>query len=153
VKADDPQLPQVIELLHAYEAIPGPLAGGIDPMTRLTEQLYRMTAGLCVDGCPACLHRSSTLMPDTQMIHALSRNLLERYREFVLQPLTITVGPGDAFPSPLAITRRTHAHGWCRILVHPARYEALRPAAVAAGFDGAAFDPLLKAVVLSRRES
>lgn len=46
---------------------------------RLADQIYRLSARLCVDGCPACVHRPSDLMSEGLMESSTSRTLLQRY--------------------------------------------------------------------------
>jgi hypothetical protein len=145
-------VPAIRQLLQAYRAIPGPLAAGLDPLDRLADQVYRLSAALCVDGCPACLQRGSTLMPEAQAAAAISRDLLARYREFVLEPLTITVTTADAVPSLPEIRTRLSQFGACRVLISPAAYDLARPVLNEAGLPQGQYDPVLNQVVIYCRE-
>jgi ATP-dependent helicase YprA (DUF1998 family) len=53
----------------------------LSPEGRLADQVYRISARLCVDGCQACVHQSSDLMSDTLVEASTSRNLLRRFVE------------------------------------------------------------------------
>ena len=46
---------------------------------RLADQVYRLGARLCLDGCRACVHQSSELMSDSLVEASVSRRLLERF--------------------------------------------------------------------------
>ncbi len=49
------------------------------PSSRLAEQVLRIAAPLCSDGCRACVHQHSDLMGDGPMRSSTSRTLLERF--------------------------------------------------------------------------
>jgi hypothetical protein len=142
-------VPNLEGLLAAYGKLTAGLAGSAPSAeARLADQVYRLSASLCVDGCRACLHRGSALMPDAQASAAVSRDLLHRYREFVLGPLTISVSQ-DLPAEAVAQTILTE-QGTCRLLVAPGRYDALAAELSRRGFARGAFDPLLRAVVCAR---
>jgi hypothetical protein len=112
---------------------------------RLADQVFRLSASLCVDGCRACLHRTSALMTDAQTASAVSRDLLQRYREFALEPLTLRVGSSP--PQHAEVQRILAEQGTCRLLIEPARYDALRPRLEQLHFGEGAFDPCLRVIV------
>jgi hypothetical protein len=136
-------------LLAAYEKLTAGL-GDRAPSAeaRLADQVYRLSASLCVDGCRACLHRGSALMPDAQTAAAVSRDLLHRYREFVLEPLTLSVSQDP--PAEAVVQKILTEQGTCRLLVAPSRYDALEAELSRRRFVQGAFDPLLRAVVCIR---
>jgi hypothetical protein len=53
----------------------------LSPEGRLSDQVYRISARLCVDGCQACVHQASDLMSDTLVEASTSRSLLRRFVE------------------------------------------------------------------------
>lgn len=72
-------------LLGAYGALDeGLQEEGLSAAGRLADQVYRLSARLCVDGCPACVHRPSDLMSEGLMEASTSRTLLSR---FLCEPL------------------------------------------------------------------
>jgi hypothetical protein len=79
--ADTPWLRQ---LLAAYanqeEAVTDET---LAPEGRLAELVYRVGARLCEDGCQACVHSGSGLMPDDLAEAVTSRSVLERFGAFV----------------------------------------------------------------------
>ncbi|WNG26291.1 DEAD/DEAH box helicase [Cystobacter fuscus] len=79
-----PEVSRWRELLTAYQGVEDALSeGSLSPEARLAEQVYRLSARLCVDGCPACLHLGSDLMDDQLAEASTSRTLLERFGSFV----------------------------------------------------------------------
>jgi hypothetical protein len=80
-----PDMPRWRELLAAYRELAASGAvteGSLAPESRLAEQVYRVSARLCIDGCPACLHLGSDLMDDQLAEATTSRVLLERFGIF-----------------------------------------------------------------------
>jgi hypothetical protein len=70
-------------LLTAYEGLEdASQEGSLSAGARLADQVYRLGAHLCVDGCQACVHQSSDLMSDTMAEAATSRRLLQRFLAF-----------------------------------------------------------------------
>ncbi len=67
-------------LLTAYsgmeDAVPGESLG---PEARLADQVFRIGARLCVDGCRACVHQGSDLMSDSLAEVSVSRRVLQRF--------------------------------------------------------------------------
>jgi hypothetical protein len=55
----------------------------LSPEGRLAELVFRLGARLCEDGCQACIHTGSDLMPDELAEAATSRGLLERFGAFL----------------------------------------------------------------------
>jgi hypothetical protein len=53
--------------------------GSLSAAARLADQVYRLGAHLCVDGCQACVHWPSDLMSDTMTEASTSRRLLQRF--------------------------------------------------------------------------
>jgi hypothetical protein len=145
--ADD--VPALAGLLAAYEKLTAGLRDGTPSAeARLADQVYRLSSSLCVDGCRACLHRRSGLMSDALTAAAVSRDLLHRYREFVLEPLTLLVRRD--LPDEAAVQKILTEQGTCRILVTPAQYDAIASELARSGFTERGFDPLLRAVVCIR---
>ncbi|QYC12000.1 MULTISPECIES: AAA domain-containing protein [Brevundimonas] len=67
-------------LLAAYGGLEeGLQEEGLSARGRLADQVYRLSARLCVDGCPACVHRPSDLMSEGLMESSTSRELLTRF--------------------------------------------------------------------------
>ena len=67
-------------LLAAYGGLEeGLQEEGLSARGRLADQVYRLSARLCVDGCPACVHRPSDLMSEGLMESSTSRALLSRF--------------------------------------------------------------------------
>jgi hypothetical protein len=111
-------VPTLAALLAAYEKLTAGLGDNAPSAeARLADQVYRLSASLCVDGCRACLHRSSALMPDAQTAATVSREVLARYREWVLAPLTVRVEKASDIPTDL--DERLKRHGTVRLLVLP----------------------------------
>jgi hypothetical protein len=67
-------------LLIAYARIEaGAQDESLSPEARLADQVYRLNAPLCVDGCRACVHQGSDLMTEGMAEASTSRTLLERF--------------------------------------------------------------------------
>ena len=67
-------------MLDAYAHIEGAtLDENLSPERRLADQIYRLCGRLCFDGCLACVHGNSDLMPSGLAEVSVSRRLLERY--------------------------------------------------------------------------
>jgi hypothetical protein len=146
-QAADVTTPTLTELYLAYQKL---AAGGpreLGAQARLAEQVYRLGASMCVDGCRGCLHRPSPLMADAQAAALVSRDLLARYREFVLEPVTTVVSKSDA---PATVARVINQKGYSRLLVDPSANDAHAAVLSSGGFTGEVFDPLLRRVVWLR---
>jgi hypothetical protein len=157
--AADPLVPRLGDLLRAYsdELDIGSEDEAIGPRSRLAEQVHRLGAAQCADGCRACLHRATTLMNEEQTAATVSREVLARYREWVLAPLTVRIEREQDIPSADAIDRQLRVHGIIRLLVAPQVYEAGKQAFTDRGFSeqrpggyDPVYDPLLAAVVCLR---
>src|SRR3546814_10325900 len=67
-------------LLRAYATIEDAAQEeSLSPEGRLADQVYRLHARLCVDGCQACTHQSSDMMTDSMVEASTSRTLLSRF--------------------------------------------------------------------------
>lgn len=67
-------------LLVAYGGLDeGLQEEGLSAEGRLADQVYRLSARLCVDGCQACVQRPSNLMSEGLMEASTSRSLLTRF--------------------------------------------------------------------------
>lgn len=68
------------KLLAAYASLDeGLQEEGLSAVGRLSDQAYRLSARLCVDGCQACVQRPSDLMSEGLMEASTSRRLLGRF--------------------------------------------------------------------------
>jgi hypothetical protein len=67
-------------LLQAYRSLEDSTQEeSLGAEARLADQIYRMSARLCPDGCPACLHIGSDISSGTVAQSLLSRNLLSQF--------------------------------------------------------------------------
>jgi hypothetical protein len=67
-------------LLRAYAGIDdAAMDESLSPEGRLADQVFRLHARLCVDGCRACVHQPSDIMSDSLAEASTSRTLLERF--------------------------------------------------------------------------
>ncbi|SFJ97572.1 DEAD/DEAH box helicase [Sphingomonas sp. NFR04] len=71
--------PVLARLLGAYVALDSTKAGSLSPEARLAEQVFRLSAPLCADGCRSCVHQSSDLMGDSLVEASVSRSLLQQF--------------------------------------------------------------------------
>ena len=80
--------PRWAALLRAYERIERIAPdGALSPGARLAEQVLRVAAPLCTDGCRGCLHAGSDLMSDLLVELTTSRRLLERFWRSCYSPV------------------------------------------------------------------
>jgi hypothetical protein len=78
--ATEGQYPTLAKMLGAYSQIEGAVQDdSLSPNERLADQIYRVSGRLCFDGCLACLHGESDLMPSALAEVAVSRRLLARF--------------------------------------------------------------------------
>lgn len=71
---------QVLQrLLDAYDALDPNAEGSLTATARLAEQVFRLAAPLCADGCRSCVHQPSDLMSDGLAEASVSRSLLQRF--------------------------------------------------------------------------
>lgn len=74
--------PTLATMLGSYSQIEGAAQdGSLSPAERLADQIYRVSGRLCFDGCLACLHGDSDIMPSALAYVAVSRRLLTRFME------------------------------------------------------------------------
>jgi hypothetical protein len=74
--------PTLATMLNSYSQLDGAAQdGSLSPTERLADQIYRVSGRLCFDGCLACLHGDSDLMPSALAEVAVSRRLLTRFME------------------------------------------------------------------------
>jgi hypothetical protein len=74
--------PTLATMLDSYSKIEAASQdGSLSPAERLADQIYRVSGRLCFDGCLACLHGDSDLMPSDLAEVAVSRRLLTRFME------------------------------------------------------------------------
>ena len=72
--------PTLAMVHEAYSQIDGAAQdGSLSPVERLSDQIYRVSGRLCFDGCLACLHGESDLMPTPLAEVSVSRRLLKRF--------------------------------------------------------------------------
>jgi hypothetical protein len=67
------------DLLGAYTELDGMDEASLSPEARLADQVYRLSAPLCLDGCRACVHQSSDMMSDSMVEASVSRRLLAAF--------------------------------------------------------------------------
>jgi len=77
--AEDGEVPELARLLSAYTSLDEKDEEAFSPSTRLADQVLRLSAPLCSDGCRACVHQRSDLMGEGPMQSSTSRTLLERF--------------------------------------------------------------------------
>ncbi|MCT7376365.1 AAA domain-containing protein [Chelativorans salis] len=71
--------PVLRRLFDAYDALDPNAEGSLTPAARLAEQVFRLAAPLCADGCRSCVHQPSDLMSDSLAEASVSRSLLQRF--------------------------------------------------------------------------
>lgn len=80
VQAEEGGEGELARLLAAYRGVDqANLDDSLSPEARLADQVYRLAARQCVDGCRACLHLDSDLMTDSLMATSVSRRILARF--------------------------------------------------------------------------
>jgi hypothetical protein len=78
----DAIVPRLGALLDFYKTLEdASTVDSLSPESRLADQVYRLSACLCVDGCPACLYTGSDIMSDSLAETTLSRRVLERFSQ------------------------------------------------------------------------
>ena len=79
--------PTLAAMLVAYAGIEGASQDErLSPQERLADQIYRLCGRLCFDGCLACLHGDSDVMPGGMADVAVSRQLLAGFLAFSNAP-------------------------------------------------------------------
>ena len=66
-------------LYTAYDAHDPNAEGSMMPAARVAEQVFRLAAPLCADGCRSCVHQQSDLMSDSLVEASVSRSLLQGF--------------------------------------------------------------------------
>jgi hypothetical protein len=83
VEAQNERADRLAALLRAYSAIDASIQEeSLGAPARLADQIYRLSARLCVDGCQACLHTDSNMMTSSLVEASTSRRLLDRFLLF-----------------------------------------------------------------------
>lgn len=71
------------KMLEAYRAAEKEMSEeSLSPEARLADQIYRLCAHLCPDGCPACLHQNGDVMSGSLVMASTSRKILEKFLAF-----------------------------------------------------------------------
>jgi hypothetical protein len=138
--------PQLTALLNAYRVIAPGQQDSLRPEARLADQVYRLGVAVCIDGCRACLHQPSPLMSDELTPAAVSREVLQSYREFLLEPASITIVAAKA-PTEAQVGEIVARESYCRLLVEPRHNDGLVAKFRQLGFAEGEYDPLLRRVV------
>lgn len=77
--------PTLSELLKSYSRVQATeeetdeIEAAPDAPSRLADQIMRLSAPLCQDGCPACVHQKSDMMSDSLVEASTSRFLLKTF--------------------------------------------------------------------------
>ncbi|KIG17587.1 DNA helicase [Enhygromyxa salina] len=83
-RGGDPSVQRWAQLRRCYlELEDAAQEGSLEADARLGDQVYRLSARLCVDGCQACLHTGSPLFPQQMLDATVSRTVLTRLAEFL----------------------------------------------------------------------
>jgi hypothetical protein len=81
-QGNDKQVPNWAGLWRCYAGLEdASQEGSLGAAVRLGDQVFRLSARLCVDGCQACLHTGSPLFPPQLMDATVSRRVLLRLEE------------------------------------------------------------------------
>jgi hypothetical protein len=81
-QADPSSIPG--RLLTSYAGLDdGVMDGSLSAEARLADQVHRLGARFCVDGCRACVHHTSDMMSESLVEASTSRSLLQRYLGFL----------------------------------------------------------------------
>jgi hypothetical protein len=99
-------------------------------------------------------------MNEEQAAATVSREVLARYREWALAPLTVRIEKEQDIPTAEDLDRRLRLHGTIRLLVAPQAYEAGKATLAVRGFSAQhpggydpVYDPLLAAVLCLREQA
>jgi len=79
LEAQSGAAPVLARLYAAYQTLDDLGDGGFSAEARLADQVNRLAAPLCVDGCRACVHQSSDLMSDTLVQSSVSRTAVAAF--------------------------------------------------------------------------
>jgi hypothetical protein len=78
------ETPQLAALNNAYAGLPDASSEeSFSAASRVADQVYRLSASLCVDGCQACLHSAGGVADAVAGETAVSRLVLRSYSEFL----------------------------------------------------------------------
>jgi hypothetical protein len=77
--AENGQAAVLGRLYAAYDSHDPNAEGSMTPAARVAEQVFRLSAPLCADGCRSCVHQQSDLMSDSLVEASVSRFLLQRF--------------------------------------------------------------------------
>jgi len=81
---DSPQVPRLAALNRAYARLnDASQEESFSSGARLADQVYRLSANLCVDGCQACLHTGGAFTDASAGEASVSRLVLARYSQFL----------------------------------------------------------------------
>jgi hypothetical protein len=105
--ADTPRWTRLLEIYGGLEE--ASMEESLAPKARLADQIYRICARLCPDGCQACLHLGSDLMDDDLAAMTVSRGVLERFWGFVQKE-------ASGRPSPSGENAHLFPAGWAHVL-------------------------------------
>lgn len=78
----DSEWARLLQVYHDLEETPAD-GDELSPTRRVADQVHRLAAPFCVDGCQACLHGPHDQMDSAVAETVLSRTLLERYWRFM----------------------------------------------------------------------
>ncbi|MED5370938.1 MAG: AAA domain-containing protein [Myxococcota bacterium] len=86
-ESGDETVPAWSTLLEGYRALEDASSeGSLEASARLADQVYKLSARLCVDGCQACLHTGSPLFPPQLMDATVSRLVTTQLHAFLGWP-------------------------------------------------------------------
>jgi hypothetical protein len=82
---NSPEAPRLAALNRAYEGLnDASHEESLSPGARVADQVYRLSASLCVDGCQACLHTGGGVADSVAGEASVSRLVLSHYSQFLL---------------------------------------------------------------------
>jgi hypothetical protein len=80
--AESPETPRLAALHRVYAGLPdASQEESFSPGARVADQIHRLSASLCVDGCQACLHSGVGMADASQGEASVSRIVLARYSD------------------------------------------------------------------------
>ena len=83
-QAGAPQVASWVRLLACYGNLEdASQEESLSAAARLADQVYRLSAKFCMDGCPACLHTGTPLFPSQMNDCTVSRRLLTRLEQWL----------------------------------------------------------------------
>jgi hypothetical protein len=82
--AESPETPRLATLHRVYAGLPdASQEESFSSGARVADQVHRLSASLCVDGCQACLHSGIGIADASQGEASVSRMVLARYSDFL----------------------------------------------------------------------